>query len=140
MPNYESGEGAKQYVKKYQKDYVIPQRVKDIAKKINVKVLPSRNHLKKIDVFSITGNSKTNNRLLAQIGGRYQDGAWYGDYPTYLKRPVDRYGNKIDADERKRLYLARHSHEKKTDKSKSKWNKGKLERTPSYYADTLLWS
>ena len=128
------------FLKKYKKDYVILKRVLDNAKKLGVRVEPSRNHLKKLDVFSISVDDTKDDRLLAQIGGRYSDGRWYGDYATYLKKPVDRYGNVIKPDVRRDLYLKRHKHEQKDERSEKKWNKGQIVKTPSFYADKILWS
>jgi len=92
------------------------------AIKHNVEITRSSNPLKKIDVFK-------NDKKIASIGGIKKDGKPYGDYPTYKKYK----GNKI-AYEKRKAYLKRHAHE-------PKWKvvKGKKVRTPSYYADVLLW-
>jgi hypothetical protein len=80
------------------------------AKKLGVKVLPSKNKTKKIDVYK-------RNKKIASIGA-------YGmnDYPTYrLKNGVK------FAKTRRRLYRIRH----KKDRSKKGSN--------GWYADKLLW-
>lgn len=110
------------------RNYKIKDEQKKVAGKLGVIIKPSSNKLKKIDVFNKNG------RFLASIGGRYYDGVWYGDYASYLKHPEDRYGNEVSAKERRRLYLNRHAHE-----PKFKIIKGKRLRTPSYWADEILW-
>ena len=105
-------------------DYkILPAQVA-AAKKVGVTIKPSTNKLKKVDVFNKKGEK------VASIGGRYYDGVWYGDYHTYKKTKKDRYNNDINPDERRRLYLARHRHEDKTENGI---------RTPSFYADKILW-
>jgi len=94
--------------------YVITQYTKDKAKQLNLIVKPSTLKNKKIDVFDKSGNK------LASIGALGMN-----DYPTYIKTKGKAY-----ADERRRLYLIRHAKEPKMKNSK---------RTPSYYADVLLW-
>ena len=108
--------------------YRIKARQKKEAKRLGVVIKPSENSLKKIDVFDKEGNK------LASIGGRYFDGEWYGDYASYLEKPEDRYGNEVNPQEKRRLYLARHEHE-----AKFKKVDGKRVRTPSFYADEILW-
>jgi len=147
MVNYENN-GAKSLIqKKYDKPYVIKDKQKKIAEKMNLVIRPSENHLKKLDVFRYqidkeTGKQTKLLKKVAEIGGRYQDGKWYGDYASYLKDPKDRYGNKVDAEERKRLYKARHRHERKLVSAKDKKKDPRLKTgfTPSYYADAILWS
>ncbi len=90
--------------------YVVTQRTKDQAKRLGVVVRPSANPRKKLDVFR-------DNKKVATVG---EAGA--GDFPTYLK------ASKALAEERRRLYRARH------EKYRHK------EGTPSWYADRLLWS
>tara|TARA_R110002073_G_scaffold30102_5_gene94381 strand:+ start:4402 stop:4812 length:411 start_codon:yes stop_codon:yes gene_type:complete len=136
MPNYERNNGGLQGLAPFDEvRYKILPRVLENAKKLGVGVRESRDRNKKLDVFDL----KTQ-KVISQIGGRYQDGKWYGDYATFLKRPKDRYGNKVDPEERRDLYLARHKHELKQKKSKLKRDKGKIINTPSYYADKILWS
>ena len=88
------------------------------AKDLGVIVKPSSNKLKKIDVYK-------NGIKIASVGGIKQDGTPYMDYPTYIKTKGLEYAN-----ERRRLYLKRHSKEPKE-------NKGV--KTPSYWSDKLLW-
>ena len=80
------------------------------AKILGVKVLPSKNKTKKIDVFK-------NGEKIASIGA-------YGmnDYPTYINKK----GLKF-AKTRRRLYRIRHK--------KDRHIKG----TNGWYADKLLW-
>jgi len=94
--------------------YNITQYTKDKADKIGVIVKPSTNKNKKIDVFSKQGEK------LASIGA-----IGFMDYPNYIKTKGLTYAN-----ERKRLYLKRHEKEPKIKDGM---------RTPSYYADVLLW-
>lgn len=81
------------------------------AKTFNVKVRPSHNRTKKIDVLDKQG------RVLASVGG-----IGYMDYPTYIQKKGSRY-----AKERRRLYRIRHQ------KDRHRKN------TPGWYADKLLW-
>ena len=81
------------------------------ASKLGVKIAPSKNPLKKIDVFYYHGN------FIYSVG---MNG--YGDYPTYLKLKGEAF-----AKERRRLY-----------KLRNKKTRVKL-GTPAYYADNLLW-
>lgn len=121
------------------KNYKIKPRQESNAKKLGVIIKPSSNKLKKLDVFEKSPDGKAGD-LLAQIGGRYQDGVWYGDYASYKEKPKDRYGNDIDADERRLLYLKRHSHESKWTKgTKKNQKRGPEFRSPSYWADEILW-
>ena len=64
------------------------------AKELKVKVLPSTNPKKKIDVYQ-------DNKKIASIGD-----IRYKDYPTYLRENGKEY-----ADERRRLYHIRHKNE-----------------------------
>lgn len=80
------------------------------AKKLGVKVKPSTNKTKKIDVFK-------NNVKIASVGANGMS-----DYPTYIQNR----GMKF-AKTRRRLYRKRHQ--------KDRHVKG----TPGYYADKLLW-
>jgi hypothetical protein len=81
------------------------------ALKLGVKIAPSKNPSKKVDVFDYSGN------LICSVG-------FYGmgDFPTYLKSR-----GKTFADERRRLYKIRNQ--------KTRVKLG----TPAYYADNLLW-
>ena len=80
------------------------------AKKLGVKVKPSTNKTKKIDIFK-------NGIKIASVGA-------YGmnDYPTYLKLKGKSYANT-----RRRLYKIRHNKDRK--------KKG----TNGWLADKLLW-
>ena len=80
------------------------------AKQLGVKVIPSKNKTKKIDIYK-------NHTKIASVGA-------YGmnDYPTYILKK----GKKF-AKTRRRLYRIRH----KKDRTK----KG----TNGWYADKLLW-
>ena len=81
------------------------------AFKLGVKVAPSKNPSKKIDVLDWHGH------FICSIG---MNG--YGDYPTYLMLKGDEFANK-----RRKLY-----------KIRNEKNRHKL-GTPGYYADNLLW-
>jgi hypothetical protein len=88
-------------------DYKIKKYSFDKAKKLGVEIKASTNKNKKIDVFK-------NNKKIASIGDIN-----YSDYPTYLAE------DKKLAEERKRLYKARHG--KRPLNSKG------------YYANEILW-
>tara|TARA_E500000305_G_scaffold65974_1_gene52477 strand:- start:940 stop:1215 length:276 start_codon:yes stop_codon:yes gene_type:complete len=90
--------------------YKISEYTKKQAKKLNVKVKPSKVANKKIDVFK-------DGKLIASVGDKR-----YNDYPTYIKTR-----GKVYADDRRKLYKIRHE--------KHRHKKG----TASYYADKLLW-
>ena len=81
------------------------------ALKLGVKITPSKNPSKKIDVFDFNGN------YICSIGA-----LGYNDYPTFLKTK-----DKAYADERRRLYKIRHQN--------NRHKKG----SASYYIDNLLW-
>jgi hypothetical protein len=87
--------------------YKIKKYSFDKAKELGVAIKPSTNKKKKIDVFK--GDKK-----LASIGD-----VNYLDYPSYLEK------DKKLADERRRLYKARHG--------KSPLN------TAGYFANKILW-
>ena len=90
----------------------------DKARREGVVIKPSKNKLKKIDVFK-------NGLKVASIGGIRKNGVPYNDYPTYIKTI-----GKVKADKKRKAYIKRHAHEKKI---KNK------EYTPSYYASKILW-
>jgi hypothetical protein len=79
------------------------------AKRLGVRVEPSKNPAKKIDVWNGTKR--------ISIGARGM-----GDYPTYRQTRGIRF-----AKQRRRLYKMRHA--------KDRTKRG----TPGYYADQLLW-
>ena len=91
--------------------YKIKRRQFIQAKKLGVKIKPSRSKNKKIDVFK-------DGKKIAVIGNSN-----YSDYATYRKTK-----GKAFADERKRLYKARHQ--------STRTRRG----SNSYYADKILWS
>ena len=80
------------------------------AKKLGVKVKPSTNKTKKIDVYR-------KDQKIASVGA-----AGMNDYPTYMKKMGKTY-----AKTRRRLYKIRHNSDRK-----DKWSRGWL-------ADQLLW-
>ena len=90
--------------------YNITNYTKQKARELNVKIKPSSNPKKKIDVYK--GSKK-----IASVGA-----IGYKDYPTYLKADGKEY-----ADKRRRLYKGRHSKDRKAI------------GTNGYYADKLLW-
>lgn len=87
--------------------YEIKPHTYQQAKKLNVTVKPSTNPKKKIDVFK-------DNTKIASIGA-----TGYKDYPTYLQE------DKSLAEERRRLYKARH--------------KKNIKDGNGYWANKLLW-
>jgi len=91
--------------------YKIPRRVYVNAKKLGVKVKPSTNKNKKIDVFR-------NGKKVASVGA-----IGYKDYPTYRKEK-----GKAFADRKKRNYKSRMR------------NNRNVRYSNGYYADRLLWS
>ena len=101
-------------------NYKITTYSKNKAKEENVIIKTSTNKNKKIDVFNKQGDK------LASIGGIKPDGTPYMDYPNYIKTEGLKYAN-----ERRELYLKRHSKEPKI--------KDGI-KTGSYWADVLLWS
>ncbi len=91
--------------------YQIKQYSRDRAKERNVKIKPSANPKKKVDVFD------KNDKFLASSGA-----VGYSDYPTYLAK-----GDKALADTRRTSYKARHEKDRK------------IIGTAGYYADRILW-
>lgn len=89
------------------------------AKEEGVVIKASSNPLKKIDVFDKDGVK------LASVGGVRKNGIPYNDYPTYIKK-----SGVVEADKKRKAYLKRHA-------KNAKLKDGK--RTPSYFADVLLW-
>ena len=80
------------------------------AKKLGLKVKPSTNKTKKIDVYR-------KNVKIASVGA-------YGmnDFPTYIKLKGIKY-----AKTRRRLYKIRHNKDRH------------VKNSPGYYADQILW-
>jgi hypothetical protein len=89
--------------------YQIKQHSYNQAKRLGVIIKVSSNPKKKIDVFK-------NGSLVASIGA-----IGYNDYPTYLEK------DKTLAEEKRRLYKARHEKDRKVVGSNG------------WYADQILW-
>lgn len=81
------------------------------ARRLNVMIRPSSRKGKKIDVFDKEGY------YITSVGAR-----GYLDYPTYKKL----FGKTV-ADQRRKLYKARHDKDRK------------VKGSPGYFADQLLW-
>jgi hypothetical protein len=90
--------------------YQITNYTRQKAKELKVKIKPSSNSKKKIDVYK-------DNKKVASIGS-----IMYDDYPTHLIKKGKSY-----ADEKRRLYKLRHSKDRNVINSNG------------YYADKLLW-
>ena len=90
--------------------YEIKARQKRNAKKLGVEIKPSTNKKKKIDVYK-------NDKKISSIGATS-----YKDYATYIETKGKEY-----ADNRRRLYKARHEKTRK------------IIGSNSYYADKILW-
>ena len=91
--------------------YKITTYTQNQAKRLGVQVKPSRSKGKKIDVFDKEGY------YITSVGAR-----GYLDYPTYKKL----FGKTV-ADQRRKLYKARHDKDRK------------VKGSPGYFADKLLW-
>jgi hypothetical protein len=102
--------------------YKITEYTRSKAKKEGVVVKPSENPLKKIDVFK-------NGVKVASVGAIRNNGVPYMDFPNWIKKIGEK-----DAKKKRKAYLARHAHDRKTRRNADQWV-----RTPSYYADVLLW-
>jgi hypothetical protein len=81
------------------------------ARRLNVMIRPSSRKGKKIDVFDKEGY------YITSVGAK-----GYLDYPTYKKL----FGKTV-ADQRRKLYKARHDKDRK------------VKGSPGYFADQLLW-
>lgn len=90
--------------------YQITEYTKQKAKTLGVKVKPSSNPKKKIDVFK-------DREKIASIGA-----IGYGDFPTFIKEKGIEY-----AKERQRLYKKRHEKDRK------------VKGSAGILADLLLW-
>lgn len=77
--------------------YDISQYSKDKARELGVKIKPSTNKSKKIDVYDLNG------KFIVSIGS-----ISYSDYRNYIKTRGQKY-----ADERRRLYYLRHHNDLK---------------------------
>lgn len=97
-------------------NYKVKQLQLDKANELGVKIRPSTNKNKKLDIY-------IRDKKIYSIGG-----AGYNDYATYIK---DKNVSKEDAEKRRVSYIARHSKEPKIDKDG--------EYTKSLYADEILW-
>lgn len=91
-------------------NYHITKYSYDKAKQLGVKIKPSKNPAKKIDVYK-------NDERIASIGA-----VGYQDYPNWIKTKGLEFAN-----QRRKLYRIRH----KNDANK----KG----TPGFYANKILW-
>lgn len=91
--------------------YKITTYTRKQAKKLNVKVTESEKKNKKLDVFTNSG------KYITSVGDNR-----YKDYPTYINEKGQKY-----ADERRKLYKARHEKDRK------------VKNSAGYYADKLLW-
>ena len=121
--------------------YKIKPRQKANATKLGVDIKPSTDKVKKIDVFkkptALEKKLKKEPKKLASIGGMYDDGTPYGDYASYLIKPVEpKRKVVVNPEQQKKMYLARHSLEPKSKANK----KGIIEKTHSYWAEKILWS
>lgn len=85
------------------------------AKKLGVIIKPSKNPIKKIDVYSQDG------KFLAAIGAKL-----YKDYPTYLELEAAGKVAPGTAEKKRKAYKARHIYKD-------------IKGSPAYYADRLLW-
>jgi hypothetical protein len=90
--------------------YQITQRQKNNAKKLGVTLKTSSNNSKKLDVYK-------NGRKVASIGAK-----GYNDYDLWLKKK-----GKEFADQRRKLYKARHE------------NNRNIKNSNGFYADKILW-
>jgi hypothetical protein len=90
--------------------YEITDYTQNKAKQLGVKIAPSKNPKKKLDVFK-------DNKKVASVGATS-----YMDYPTYKEKK-----GKAFADERRRLYKIRHADDRM------------VKGSAGYYADKLLW-
>ena len=80
------------------------------AKQLGVKIIPSNNKTKKIDIYK-------NNKKIASIGALGKN-----DYPTYILKKGIKF-----AKTRRRLYKIRHQKDRL------------IKNTNGWYADKLLW-
>lgn len=80
------------------------------AKQLGVKIIPSNNKTKKIDIYK-------NNKKIASIGALGMN-----DYPTYILKKGIKF-----AKTRRRLYKIRHQKDRL------------IKNTNGWYADKLLW-
>lgn len=148
MPNVGSGSSYKikpRQLRQAKKYKVHIEVADDKSKKIDVYELKKKKTQEELDKMTPVKRKyylkefpkKKHGKKLASIGGLYDDGTPYGDYASYLiKGEMPKSGLKVDADEQRRKYLARHSLEPK---EKVNEKTGKMEKTPSYWADRILW-
>ena len=98
--------------------YKLKPRQLQKAKELGVDIKPSTDKVKKIDIFKKRTKQEVKDKKepkkLASIGGMYDDGTPYGDYASYLIKPIEpKRKVKVDAEQQKKMYLARHSLEPK---------------------------
>lgn len=86
------------------------------AKKLGVTIKPSKNPLKKLDVFNMAG------KKLASVGA-----IGYKDYPSFMELEKNGKVAKGTAVKRRALYKIRHEKDRK------------ILNSPGYFADRLLW-
>lgn len=96
--------------------YTIAAYSKKRAKKLGVKIKPSKKKGKKIDIFNKNGD------LLTSIGAK-----GYNDYPTYLKMEMKGEVPEGTAEKRRKAYKKRHQKYRTKEFSRSWW------------ADQILW-
>jgi len=99
--------------------YEIKKLQEQKAKALGVTIKPSTRKTKKIDVFK-------DGKKISSVGGVKKDGSFYMDYASYIEDKGLSY-----ADQRRKLYLNRHS------KDKDKKADGSF--TNGYYAKKILW-
>lgn len=86
------------------------------AKKLGVTIKPSKNPIKKLDVFDMAG------KKLASVGA-----IGYKDYPSFMELEKNGKVPKGTAVKRRALYKIRHEKDRK------------ILNSPGYFADRLLW-
>jgi hypothetical protein len=86
------------------------------AKKLGVIIKPSKNPIKKLDVFNSVG------KKLASVGA-----IGYKDYPSFMELEKRGKVAKGTAAKRRALYKIRHEKDRK------------IINSPGYFADKLLW-
>ena len=91
--------------------YEISKYSYEKAKELGVKIKPSKNKNKKIDIYDY------NNNFICSIGSIN-----HKDYPSYIAEKGKSY-----ADKRRMLYKMRHEKDRK------------VLGSPGYYADKILW-
>jgi hypothetical protein len=95
--------------------YIISKKQRIIAANMGLKIAPSKNPLKKLDVYK-------DGIKVASIGD-----IEYDDYHSYMKKEKRGLIGKGFANERRRLYKIRHAADRK------------VVGSAGWYADKLLW-